>query len=108
MIIGSLKALGEMWPRAARNVQEIQRIARHVLGLESRGSNGSRSSSTFGSTGVPSLSNDGEQSGTDRTGSSDDVYSAGDDVNNLCSWFNNEDGPGDFAWWMAHEDQAIV
>lgn len=31
--IGCLNSLAEIWPRAARNVREIQTIARHVLGL---------------------------------------------------------------------------
>lgn len=31
--IGCLNSLGEIWPRAARNLREIQTIARHVLGL---------------------------------------------------------------------------
>lgn len=34
MTLGCLKALGEIWPRTARNVREIQMIAQHVLGLE--------------------------------------------------------------------------
>ncbi|OOQ90460.1 C6 zinc finger domain protein [Penicillium brasilianum] len=33
--IGCLNALGEFWARSARNVREIQTIARHVLGLVS-------------------------------------------------------------------------
>jgi hypothetical protein len=36
MIIGCLKVLGEVWPRTARNVREIQTIAQHVLGLGSK------------------------------------------------------------------------
>lgn len=36
MIIGCLKVLGEVWPRIARNVREIQTIAQHVLGLGSK------------------------------------------------------------------------
>ncbi|KAJ5370335.1 uncharacterized protein N7496_006427 [Penicillium cataractarum] len=34
MTIGCLKALGDTWPRAARNVREIQAIARHMLGIQ--------------------------------------------------------------------------
>ncbi|KAI4596382.1 hypothetical protein KJ359_005512 [Pestalotiopsis sp. 9143b] len=36
LIIGCLTSLGELWPRTARNVKEIQFIARHVFGLESK------------------------------------------------------------------------
>ncbi|KUL84596.1 hypothetical protein ZTR_08691 [Talaromyces verruculosus] len=36
LIIGCLKVLGEVWPRIARNVGEIQTIAQHVLGLGSK------------------------------------------------------------------------
>ncbi|KAF4832388.1 hypothetical protein CGCTS75_v004555 [Colletotrichum tropicale] len=36
LTIGCLKALGEFWPRTAKNVSEIQTIARHVLGLKGK------------------------------------------------------------------------
>ncbi|ERS96179.1 hypothetical protein HMPREF1624_07087 [Sporothrix schenckii ATCC 58251] len=36
MTIGCLKMLGELWPRIETSVQEIQTIARHVLGLRSK------------------------------------------------------------------------
>lgn len=39
MTIGCLKTLGEFWPRTARNVEEIQKIAQCVLGLACGGNN---------------------------------------------------------------------
>jgi len=46
MNIGCLKLLGELWPRTTRNLQEIQTIARHILGIEeSRSTNSSHTSS---------------------------------------------------------------
>lgn len=40
MAIGRLNDLADLWPRAARNVREIQTIARHVLGLVPESSEG--------------------------------------------------------------------
>lgn len=39
MTIGRLRALGQTWPRTVRNVQEIQIVARYVLGLKEISSN---------------------------------------------------------------------
>jgi hypothetical protein len=36
LIIGCLKSLAKAWPRAAKNMQELQIIAREVLGQNSR------------------------------------------------------------------------
>lgn len=87
MTIGCLQTIGEVWPRAARNVREIQFIARRVLDLETRTVS---KSETPKSSEVPSLS-DGEERG----GSAPDV----DDVVNdteIFPWFESIDSPG--AW----------
>lgn len=70
MTIGCLKALGEVWPRTARNVGEIQMIARHVLDV---GRGVSASKSTPEANQVPDLS-----SGNDYSGSSEGNQSGGD------------------------------
>lgn len=61
MFIGRLQAVGEVWPRAARNVSEIQTIARHVLGIQQgRASTGV----TPRSSQVPSLLDGEKESGS--------------------------------------------
>jgi hypothetical protein len=57
--IGCLKALGEVWPRTAKNVKEIQTIARHVLVTKG----GTASDPTPSSSGPSSLTvSDGQTS----------------------------------------------
>jgi hypothetical protein len=73
MILGCLKALGELWPRTARNVQEIQTIAHQVLGI---GSELANNNDTSNSSEVPCLFG-GE-------GSLGSLNS----IEDLCGWYN--------------------
>ncbi|KAJ5144261.1 Transcription factor [Penicillium bovifimosum] len=89
MTIGCLKALGEIWPRTARNVREIQTVARHVLGLGSKAmsdSGGTRSSD------VPDLSG-GEGQGSvasefEVSSNNMDVLSSLAFLDDLCGWYD--------------------
>ncbi|KAJ5454096.1 C6 zinc finger domain protein [Penicillium daleae] len=92
MKIGCLKALGDIWPRAARNVREIQIIAQHVLGIQSSAAS---KSSTPSSNAVPLLyrgqgqrshGSDGDISCND-TGIPSSLHSTED----LCGWYNLRD-----------------
>lgn len=80
MTIGRLNALGEVWPRAARNVREIQTIARHVLGLVPESGDGQL------------LSNgDGQRSpAAGMSGVDADVLPLGNNFD-LCGWYNVAD-----------------
>ncbi|KAJ5753696.1 Transcription factor [Penicillium nucicola] len=89
MTIGCLKALGEIWPRTARNLREIQTIAHHVLGL------GSRSSSDSGgtrSTGVPDLSGGEGQASVESefeiSSSNLDMSPSLAFIDDLCGWYD--------------------
>ncbi|RDW57384.1 hypothetical protein BP5796_12834 [Coleophoma crateriformis] len=91
MTVGCLRTLGEVWPRTARNLQEIQTIARHVLGLESKAG----TNDTLQSTEVPNIAG-GEaeiafESGL--TASNMDVFAAIDAADNAYGWckFGNLD-----------------
>ncbi|KAH8647198.1 hypothetical protein BX600DRAFT_476301 [Xylariales sp. PMI_506] len=88
LTIGCLRALGETWPRTARNVREIQMIARHALGLNaSSGSGGSTPS--IGD--VPRLSGGEAQSssgGSTSQSSGSDIFSSIDGLNTVCGWYN--------------------
>lgn len=126
MTIGCLRALGELWPRTARNVREIQIIARHVLGLEGSrtGSSGTTVNTNVADTAptaavdagatvpaalcsVPSLSNgeDGSSLGSSEIGtaSNDQIFTT-EGMDGVCGWYNNwtDLGP-DFSWWMNNE-----
>ncbi|KAM5350033.1 hypothetical protein ACJ41O_006538 [Fusarium nematophilum] len=99
MTIGCLRAVGEVWPRTARNVQEIQAIARHVLGLGSKTS----SSNTHQSSEVPSLSGgDGQGSGGSEAATSVNGNFAA--LDSVCGWYNLGDLGPDLSWWPDHED----
>jgi hypothetical protein len=87
MTIGCLRGLGETWPRIARNVQEIQIIARHALGLNAKDS----SSSTPSTTDVPrlSLGDQGNTSSRSYSGSSGiDIFSSIGDLDGVCGWYD--------------------
>ncbi|KAL4749316.1 hypothetical protein BDW72DRAFT_214120 [Aspergillus terricola var. indicus] len=99
LIIGCLEELGENWPRTARNVTEIQTIARHVLLLGTRiASSGGGSDSN----GMPSLSSSegrgipGPAPGI-AVGETDNFPSL-DSIEGLCGWFNLDDFGLDPFW----------
>ncbi|KAM7184002.1 hypothetical protein V8F20_012401 [Naviculisporaceae sp. PSN 640] len=100
MTIGCLKALGEVWPRTARNVREIQTIARHVLGLGPK----STKSNTPRSSGVPSLSGgEGQETlgseGGQTSNSDDDILASLASVDAVCGWYSSSDFATDMSWW---------
>lgn len=105
LTIGCLKDLGELWPRTAKNVKEIQTIARHVLGLS--GSKATGSSNTAGSSNVPSLSG-GESRGS--LGSDPEAPSIDNGVlgslgsmEDVCGWYNLSDLGPELEQWMSDE-----
>lgn len=103
LTIGCLRTLGRTWPRVARNVQEIQTIARHALGVKSNGRNNSDSTAAIdglsinvsSASEVPSLpslaSSAGEEhlSATSTPGESGgDVISGIESLDSMCGWGN--------------------
>lgn len=102
MTIGCLKDLGELWPRTANNVKEIQTIARHVLGLG--GSRATGGSSASGSSNVPSLSG-GESRGSlgsdaEPTNIDNGVLDSLDSMEDVCGWYNLSDLGPELEQWM--------
>ncbi|POS70037.1 C6 zinc finger protein [Diaporthe helianthi] len=106
MTIGCLRDLGELWPRTASNVKEIQTIARHVLGLGGpKPRNGSRST-THLSSNVPSLSV-GESRGSLGSGSGepsiqDGVLGSLGSIEDVCGWYNLSDLGPELEQWMGN------
>lgn len=102
MTIGCLRDLGELWPRTASNVKEIQTIARHVLGLS--GSKSNSGSNTTNSSNVPSLSG-GESRGSLRSESGelrieDGVLGSLGSMEDVCGWYNLSDLGPELEQWM--------
>lgn len=112
LTVGCLRQLGELWPRAARNVQEIQMIARHVLSIGAKTGGSSSAGSIDGgvndvaavTTSVPSLSGgeDGSSSGL----SSGEVggFFSGEGLDSACgAWYNWTDIGTDYSWLVTPE-----
>ena len=95
MTIGCLKALGDVWPRTARNVLEIQAIAQHVLKMQTTVAS---KSNTPSPNAVPLPCGDPRQ----RSHSSDGDFRSNDteifpsihSIEDLCGWYNLGDLAG--------------
>ncbi|KAL5051660.1 hypothetical protein BDW71DRAFT_57441 [Aspergillus fruticulosus] len=101
MTLGCLKVLGEVWPRTARNVREIQTIAQCVLGLGQAASH----DSTPGLSELPSFGADGISLDSTIGGPStddNDLSAALGAIDDLCGWYNLEDLDG-LPWGMSNE-----
>lgn len=99
MTIGCLKAIGELWPRTARNVREIQKIAHHVLGVGSKSQPANiRKDSNEGleMSSVEGYGIFGSEAGT----SSDDfsILPSLGSIEDLCGWYNIGDLNPNISW----------
>ncbi|OOQ90205.1 C6 zinc finger domain protein [Penicillium brasilianum] len=89
MTIGCLTTLGDIWPRTARNVREIQAIAQHVLGMRSNATSKSSTPSleavplTYGDLNQRSHSSDGDFQSNDT-----ETFPSIHSVEDLCGWYN--------------------
>lgn len=81
MTIGCLADLGTIWPRTARNLREIQTIARHALALEEVSSVPSVSD-------IPSLWGSEGQTTQESEATSDDIALATDLLDTTYPWFS--------------------
>jgi hypothetical protein len=103
LTIGCLKSLGEVWPRTAKNVKEIQTIARYVLETKGRSTTASITPSSSEPT---SLMGSGGQTSTqtvdvlEQTG---DVFPSLGSLEDICGWFNMSPELNPNAW-MAGDD----
>ncbi|KAB8247659.1 hypothetical protein BDV35DRAFT_404030 [Aspergillus flavus] len=99
MTLGCLKVLGEVWPRIARNVREIQTIAQTVLGIGPVGKNSMTPSSSAG----PSFG--GGEDGLDlftRVPSNDTTNSSSlGSIEDLCGWYSLGE-LSDLPWGMGN------
>jgi hypothetical protein len=89
MTIGCLTTLGDIWPRTARNVREIQAISQHVLGMRSNATSKSSTPSlntvplTYGDLSQGSHSSDGDFQSNDT-----EIFPSIHSIEDLCGWYN--------------------
>ncbi|KAK1701178.1 C6 zinc finger protein [Colletotrichum godetiae] len=104
MTIGCLKTLGQVWPRTAKNVQEIQTIAQHVLGLKSKLNRGRAASNTARSLAVFEGSS-AETSGSHSYLSSNEseMFAPLGSMDDVCGWYNMEDLGPQLSQWMQND-----
>ncbi|KAE8370385.1 hypothetical protein BDV27DRAFT_170071 [Aspergillus caelatus] len=100
MTLGCLKVLGEVWPRTARNVREIQTIAQTVLGVGSGVSNSSETPSS--STGPSSGGGEGSLDLASYVPSNDTTNSSSlGSIEDLCGWYSLGD-LSDISWGLGN------
>ena len=109
MTIGCLKALGQLWPRTARNVREIQTIARQVL--LRLGSNATDQDIVLGSSDIPNFLSDqgqipiSEPEADTSLGDIDISDPLLGDMEDVCGWFNSREFQGqDLPWWTSSNE----
>ncbi|OHX00555.1 C6 transcription factor [Colletotrichum incanum] len=101
MTIGCLKTLGKIWPRTARNVQEIQTIARHVLRLEPKTTSISKPANFSSASSLPA-SETRLSSQTEPPAGENDVFSSFGSMDDVCGWYSLEDLGPHFAEWIGN------
>ena len=99
MTLGCLKVLGKVWPRAARNVSEIQTIAQCVLGIGGVATDSSTPGSSDPSSGAGGVCLDMNTSDIPRNDI--DMAASLGSIEDLCGWYNLEN-VDDLPWGMTN------
>ncbi|KAM3490215.1 hypothetical protein MY3957_006516 [Beauveria namnaoensis] len=107
LTIGCLKNLGALWPRVARNVSQIQTIAKHVLGIETHNSAADKGASAFASASgsahsATSASGENESSCEMASLSKSDVFSTMRDFDDICGWYDIGELDSALPFWPAN------
>ncbi|EGX91584.1 C6 zinc finger domain protein [Cordyceps militaris CM01] len=98
LTIGCLKHLGHLWPRIARNVAQIQTIAKHVLGMEAA------QVAAKDVAGSATSVEDGDSSVAQGTSSSSsDVFTAMRDFEDICGWYDIGEMDPVLSFWPADQ-----
>ncbi|KAI9035555.1 putative C6 transcription factor [Aspergillus affinis] len=87
MTLGCLRVLGDVWPRIARNVQEIQTIAQCVLGLGSVADSSRASTVNDNTSSGTARASSGSNTGDAQSNDLDLIASLGA-IDDLCGWYN--------------------
>ncbi|KAM3557678.1 hypothetical protein ARSEF4850_004968 [Beauveria asiatica] len=98
LTIGCLKSLGALWPRAARNVSQIQTIAKHVLGIKTHSS---AAADKGASTSATCASREKESSYEMASLSNSHVFSTMRDFDDICGWYDIGELDSALPFWPA-------
>jgi hypothetical protein len=108
LTIGCLKNLGALWPRVARNVSQIQTIAKHVLGIETHDAAATAAKGTSGSAhSVTSASGENASSCEMASSSNSDVFSAIRDFDDICGWYDIGELDSALPFWPADQEASV-
>ncbi|KAH8712613.1 hypothetical protein HC256_005796 [Beauveria bassiana] len=115
LTIGCLKNLGALWPRVARNVSQIQTIAKHVLGIiethnsaADKGASASASASASGSAhSATSTAEENESSCEMASLSNSDVFSTMRDFDDICGWYDIGELDSALPFWPANQEASV-
>ncbi|KAM3515972.1 hypothetical protein MY11210_000512 [Beauveria gryllotalpidicola] len=109
LTIGCLKNLGALWPRVARNVSQIQTIAKHVLGIETHNdaaAKGAKSASGSAHS-VTSASGENGSSCEMKSSSNSDIFSTIRDFDDICGWYDIGELDSALPFWPAEHEVSI-
>ncbi|KAJ6780038.1 hypothetical protein PWT90_01210 [Aphanocladium album] len=96
LTIGCLKNLGALWPRTARNVSQIQTIAKHVLGIENQSL--PKDTASLGHSATSGSEEAGSSS--DLTSSSNsDIFSTVREFEDICGWYDIGELDSALSFW---------
>ncbi|KAM3555558.1 hypothetical protein MY1884_005543 [Beauveria asiatica] len=104
LTIGCLKSLGALWPRAARNVSQIQTIAKHVLGIETHSSAAADKGASASAT---CASGEKESSCEMASLSNSHVFSTMRDFDDICGWYDIGELDSALPFWPADQEASV-
>ncbi|PMB65371.1 hypothetical protein BM221_008727 [Beauveria bassiana] len=108
LTIGCLKNLGALWPRVARNVSQIQTIAKHVLGIETHNSAADKGASASASAhSATSTAEENESSCEMASLSNSDVFSTMRDFDDICGWYDIGELDSALPFWPANQEASV-
>lgn len=105
LTIGCLKSVAEIWPRTARNVSQIQTIARHVLSVEPQTPISSEPGSTRSGTSASETQDTSAAASQATTMSpNSDILSSIKEFEDVCGWYDIGDLDSSMPWWPVGQD----
>ncbi|KGQ05235.1 hypothetical protein BBAD15_g9502 [Beauveria bassiana D1-5] len=110
LTIGCLKNLGALWPRVARNVSQIQTIAKHVLGIETHNSaadKGASASASGSAHSAASACGENESSCEMASLSNSDIFSTIQDFDDICGWYDIGELDPALPFWSANQEASV-
>ncbi|KAM3441027.1 hypothetical protein MY4824_001811 [Beauveria thailandica] len=108
LTIGCLKSLGALWPRAARNVSQIQTIAKHVLGIETHSSAAAAAAADKGASPLATCASGEKESSCEMASlSNSHVFSTMRDFDDICGWYDIGELDSALPFWPADQEASV-